>query len=295
MEYFNYLVFRAVLFIFKLLPFRAMYILADITRPILQYVVKYRRNIVRSQMRICFPNADEQWLAVTERNFYRNISDILFESIKGLAVAPEQIAKRVEYRNGELISAYLRSGNSVILTGSHHANWEWAAITVAGSIEGEVVGVYKRLTNKHIERYVKAQRAGLGMTLLEMKQTMQTLESRVSKPAVYVLMADQWPSNPKRAHWVQFMNRETACLPGVDFISRQYRFPVFFYEIRRVSRGYYRISYSELVSLDQIEKFAEGEITQLNQNRIAQLVHDDPANWLWSHKRWKRERSEIFS
>jgi Kdo2-lipid IVA lauroyltransferase/acyltransferase len=199
----------------------------------------------------------------------------------------------VEYEHPELISMHLKNGQSVIMTGSHHCNWEWAAITVAGSVKGEVVGVYKRLTNKYIERYVKVQRAGMGMTLLEMKSTMQSLSEHTAQPAAYVLMADQWPSNPKRAHWAEFMGRETACLPGVDFISRQYGFPVIYYEMTRLRRGFYRISFSELVALERVQEFAEGEITTLNQKRITEQVKTDPANWLWSHKRWKRTRQNV--
>lgn len=205
---------------------------------------------------------------------------------------PIKIKARVEYINAHFISDYLKSGTSVILTGTHHCNWEWSAITVASAIEGgEVVGVYKRLSNQHLERFVKEQRAGMGMTLLEMKSTLQALEARKSKPAVYVLMADQWPSNPSRAHWATFVGRETACLPGVGFISKKYGFPVIYYTMQRVSRGRYTITFSELIGPDT--QLSESEITAFNQAQMTQQVLSDAANWLWTHKRWKRSRVEV--
>jgi Kdo2-lipid IVA lauroyltransferase/acyltransferase len=285
----GYLSFRLLLFIFRWIPFSVIYLMSNGLRPLLQYVFKYRRNVVRSQMRSCFPDWSKEQLAAAETAFYKNLTDVLLEGIKGISVPAAQINARVRYEQAHLISDYLKKGQSVIMTGSHHCNWEWAAITVAAHVEGEVVGVYKRLSNPYIERFVKKQRAAMGMTLLEMKSTLQAIELRSTTAAAYVLMADQWPSNPNRAHWVTFMGRETACLPGVDFICRDHGYPVIYYEMRRTGRGYYTITFSELVSAGQTWP-REGSITKINQARIEQQVMADPHNWLWSHKRWKRER-----
>jgi Kdo2-lipid IVA lauroyltransferase/acyltransferase len=276
------------LLIFRFIPFWLIYVLSNAVRPLLQYVFQYRRAIVRKQMQACFPSWTKAELQKAEKAFYLNLSDVLFEALKGLSVPPAQIRARVQYENSEVISDYLQRGQSVIMTGTHHCNWEWAAITVASAIKGEVVGVYKKLNNKQIEHFVKHQRAGMGMTLLEMKSTLQAIEERSRSAAAYVLMADQWPANQDRAHWVKFMGRETACLPGVDFISRQHGYPVIYYEMRRVARGRYVIAFSELVG--STTHLQEGEVTRVNQARMEAQLLRDPSNWLWSHKRWKRER-----
>jgi Kdo2-lipid IVA lauroyltransferase/acyltransferase len=276
------------LLIFRFIPFWLIYVLSNAVRPLLQYVFQYRRAIVRKQMQACFPSWTKAELQKAEKAFYLNLSDVLFEALKGLSVPPAQIRARVHYENSTIISDYLRRGQSVLVTGTHHCNWEWGAITMASAIQGELVGVYKKLNNKHIEHFVKHQRAGMGMTLLEMKSTLQAIEERSRSAAAYVLMADQWPANQDRAHWVTFMGRETACLPGVDFISRQHGYPVIYYEMRRVARGRYVIAFSELVG--STTHLQEGEVTKINQARMEEQVLRDPSNWLWSHKRWKRER-----
>jgi Kdo2-lipid IVA lauroyltransferase/acyltransferase len=276
------------LILFRFIPFWFIYLLSDAVRPLLQYVFQYRRKVVRQQMKACFPRWSNQQLQASETAFYRNLTDVLFEALIGLSVPPEQISARVQYEYPEIISDYLRKGQSIIMTGTHHCNWEWAAITVASAVQGEVVGVYKRLSNKLIERFVKKQRAGMGMTLLEMKSTMQAIEARNTVAAAYVLMADQWPSNPDRGHWITWMGRETACLPGVDFISREHGYPVIYYEMRRTGRGRYTITFSELVPPNTT--LPEGDVTRTNLARMEQQMRKDPNNWLWSHRRWKRGR-----
>jgi Kdo2-lipid IVA lauroyltransferase/acyltransferase len=286
-SYISYLLIRGILIIFRWIPFWVIYRLSDVLRPLLQYVFHYRKKVIQSQIRSCFPHKTEQERSQIVTQFYQNLSDVLLESIKGLAVKPALIQARVDYKDSHIITNYLAAGQSVIMTGSHHCNWEWAAITVASCVDGRVVGVYKRLSNKYLEQFVKRQRAALGMTLLEMKGTLQAVKTSKT-PAAYVLMADQWPSNRQRAHWVTFMGRETACLPGVDFISREEGFPVIYYTMQRKERGRYQITFEELVGAHA--GLPEEGVTQLNQAKIAQQVIDDPANWLWSHKRWKQPR-----
>jgi Kdo2-lipid IVA lauroyltransferase/acyltransferase len=286
----SYLAFRSVLLVFRFIPFRVIYWMSDGMRPLLQHVFKYRRNVVRTQLRECFPDWSDAQLMATETAFYSNISDVLLEAIKGLGTPAHQILRRMHYPNPDVISDHLRAGRSVIMTGSHHCNWEWAALTVAQHIDGEVVGVYKKLSNPLVERYVRVTRARLGMTLKEMKETMQTLAERKNKAAAYVLMADQWPSNVTRAHWVTWMGRETACLPGVDFISRAHQMAVVYYEVTRQGRGRYTLTFSELIVADA--QTPEEAVTQITQKRIEAQVKADPANWLWSHKRWKHGRGQ---
>lgn len=288
MHYLNYYFFRATLLLFRAIPFRTLYAMSGGIRYLLQDVVKYRKKVIRGQLDACFPELSEADRQQIEDQSYANIADLLVESIKGIAAPAQQIIDRVHYPNPDVINKHLAEGRSVILTGGHQCNWEWAAITVAHHIKGEVVGVYKKLSNPLIEDYVRTTRARLGMTLMEMKNTMQSIEDRQGKPAVYVLVADQWPSNVKRAHWIPFFGRETACLPGVDFIGRTYQMAVVTYEMTRQKRGYYTIAFQDLIIPDQ--QTPEQTVTRLNMERLEASIRKDPANWLWSHRRWKHPR-----
>jgi KDO2-lipid IV(A) lauroyltransferase len=76
---------------------------------------------------------------------------------------------------------------------------------------------------------------------------------------------------------------------GPEEISRVTRFPVFFIEMRRISRGYYEMAFQPLAT--PAEKLKSGEITERYARLVEAQIRAAPADWPWSHKRWKLKKS----
>ncbi len=72
---------------------------------------------------------------------------------------------------------------------------------------------------------MKASRSNTGETLYELRQTSLAFENhaKTDKPALFLLAADQSPSNTENAHWLEFLGRRTACLHGPEKYSRLYK------------------------------------------------------------------------
>jgi len=102
------------------------------------------------------------------------------------------------------------------------------------------------------------------------------------------MAADQSPSNPRRSYCVDFLGRNTAFLHGPENYAREYDIPLIFVDIQRVKRGYYELTFSILA--DNPQELPKGEITKRYANKLESQIHQNPANWLWSHKRWKLNR-----
>jgi KDO2-lipid IV(A) lauroyltransferase len=60
---------------------------------------------------------------------------------------------------------------------------------------------------------------------------------------------------------------------------------VVFCHFYKVRRGYYEINF-ELITSDP-SSFKDGELTKLFAAKVEQAVKLKPANYLWSHRRWK--------
>jgi KDO2-lipid IV(A) lauroyltransferase len=99
------------------------------------------------------------------------------------------------------------------------------------------------------------------------------------------MMSDQSPSSRKKAQWVQFLGRETACLHGSDFYARKLDCPVLYMDIQRVKRGFYEITFSALET--HAAQTPEGAITQAYMAKLESVIRAKPEDWLWSHRRWK--------
>jgi KDO2-lipid IV(A) lauroyltransferase len=129
------------------------------------------------------------------------------------------------------------------------------------------------------------------MNMVAMEDVFKSMRKRAegTKPAVFLLLADQSPSSRKSAHWVNFLGQDSASLPGVDVLGRKFGLPVLYYRvIRTARRGFYEIEFSELC-VDPSEA-QEMEITKAYANRLEADIRENPGHWLWSHKRWKMKR-----
>jgi Kdo2-lipid IVA lauroyltransferase/acyltransferase len=200
-----------------------------------------------------------------------------------------EIKRRYRILNYELMNQHLDNERSLVLTGGHYGNWEWAVITIASGFNGKSIGVYKPLNNPYINDWMYRTRdRDPKMVLTAMKDTYSAVEKYKGEALIFLMVGDQSPSNRKTAHWVNFFNTDTACLAGVDNIARANDFPVFFYDIQRVKRGHYELTLSE-ICMNPNEQ-SESAITQMLMTRLEKQIKGKPQDWLWSHRRWKLER-----
>lgn len=286
-----YILFRFVIIVASLLPFRILYFLSDITSFILCRILKYRRKVVRGNLKNSFPEKSSDEIEKLTAEFYHYLADLLFESLKGMSLSRAEIEKRHHYINPEVINRLLDQGTSVLGVMAHYGNWEWGAFSGAGNFRGKMVAFYKPMQNKIIDRYMIKHRARFNCQLSSISETYFTFRRYQNQRAVYLMVADQSPSNLRRSYWFDFLHQDTAFIHGPENYSRMYNLPVVFIEIKRIKRGYYQVYFSLLT--DQPSSLAEGEITRLYKEKLETVIQREPACWLWSHRRWKRKRSDI--
>lgn len=287
----------AILFVFfviliGLIPFWLIYIFSDFASFILGQCIKYRRNVIKENLQLSFPNYSEEWIKSVISKTYKNISDNLVESFKSFTMTKSSIVKRHKINNPELLEKYIENNQSIIGVTAHYANWEWGSLSAGLQTDYKFVAFYKPLSNSIINKFLKRSRSKCGTTLASIAQTSYTFDSYKEKPHIYLMAADQSPSGTqiKNALWFDFLGRDTAFLHGIEKHSRKNNYPVVYIDIQRVKRGYYEITLSELCN--EPNKLIEGEITERYVRKLEEVIKHKPENWLWSHKRWKHKREK---
>jgi Kdo2-lipid IVA lauroyltransferase/acyltransferase len=285
MKFVGYLVFRFIVFLFSLLPFRLLYILSDGLACLFFNVVKYRGKVVYGNLRNSFPEKSAAEINEIARKFYKNLTDILLESIKGFSMSEKTMSSRYRFLNPELVENNTSGGGHSIHLAAHYTNWEWGATIYQHWVkERTMIGFYKPLANKHIEKYGHASRSQFGTVLVDIGRTAWAFEEYKDRPTGYILVSDQ-STYSEKSHWVKFLNQDTICPHGGDKYAHLYNYPVYFVDIQREKRGFYTVNF-ELLS-DNPAALPEGEITNLFMKRLEEIIRVKPENWLWSHKRWK--------
>lgn len=270
------------------LPFPLLYKLSDFLSFILRRVLKYRRAVILDNLRNSFPGLGEEEIRIISKKFYPNLSDITLEGIKAFTISKKQVISRYRLRNPELLYPFLEAGRGVICATGHYGNWEWGTLSPPLQVPYKLVAFYKPLKNLRFDKFVRKNRSRFGTSLSPIRETTKTFEDNRGLPVVYLMAADQSPSNREAAYWTTFLGRDTAFLHGPEKHARINNFPVFFAAIRRVKRGFYELDLSILVEDPFLVE--NGEITRRYAEKMESLIMEDPVNWLWSHRRWKLTR-----
>ncbi len=282
---------RTLVATFRLIPLRSLNKLSAFLSFVLLHLTGYRKKVILQNLQYAFPEkkSGEIWVIATA--FYRHLANILIEGIKGLTMSKAEIQERFVYKNPEIFAPLFEHGESAILLGSHVGNWEWGVLSFPLSVKHEVVGIYKPLKNKRLDDYLNTLRKQWGLRLTSMAQVGRAVVQQKGKPTIFVLIADQTPSDIKHAHWVNFLNKDTPFLHGMDKLARQTGYPVFYFEIERVGQARYEVFFSLLCEANQIHE--EGEVTRRYAAALERTIQQNPANWLWSHRRWKRAKRPL--
>ena len=295
MQYFGYIGLRLGVALLWLIPFPFLYRLSKGVAFLLDRIIGYRREVIFSNLKKCFPEKGREEIEAIARKSYLNLTDHMLEALKSFSMPVDKIRPRFIFKNPEAVNQFLEKGRPVILNGSHFNNWEWAVQTTSVDLKGTTIGINKPIRNKVVEKYVNNIRTRAGMRLVGMKSIFKFIKENPALPAAYLLLSDQSPGNrnPDRIYWIDFFGNETAWVQGADVLARKFDFPVIYQHVSRIKRGYYEIEYIP-VCLDPREKI-DGEITRDYVILLEKIIRECPENWLWSHKRWKYTRAEVES
>jgi len=269
-----------------LLPFWALWPIADFLKFLLFNVFGYRRKVVENNLRKSFPAKNERERKAIARLFYHHFSDMLVESIKGLSLPKVELLRRFSYRNPGVFQPFFEKKQSIILLGSHYGNWEWGVLSFPLAVQHKVTGVYKPLKNKRLDYFLSSLRKKWGLHLTDMAQAGRAIVQQKNEPTIFVLIGDQTPFDMRSAHWTTFLSQDTPWLNGMDKLARKTCYPVFYFEIVKLRRGFYEVTFSPICEAPNT--LAEGEVTALFSKKLEETIRRAPAYWLWSHRRWKR-------
>lgn len=268
-----------------------MYLLSDILYLVVYYLVGYRRKVVRDNLAACFPDWDRRQQRITERRYYRHLCDLLIEGVYNVFFATPPFLKR-HYRmvNRQLLDRYYEQGRSVVLMSAHYGNWEYMVSSLNMQMLHHGIGVGKPLDDKMVAGYITRRRTRYGTQVVDQTDVRQHVAffDLYRVPCALMMLSDQSPSNPHRSYWTSFLGRDTAFLYGAEYFARKYDYPVLYYTVDRVRRGYYEVTFSPLCETPlEVPQYS---ITEQYVRRLEQDILRKPECWLWSHRRWKLTR-----
>ena len=289
MAYLLYHILRGFTWLTHFLPLRVHYAFSDFLYFVVYHVFGYRRKVVRTNLSNAFPEKSDDERRKIERGFYRHFCDSFIETLYFSQISPARIKKRMKFLNPELAEKYLDAGRQVIVSMGHHNNWEWMC-SWGLHTKSEFYVVYKTLHNKSIDRFYHKLRSRFNAIPLEKNKTFRQLVSdrKQNKITAVGFLNDQTPKKNEIQYWTTFLNQETPILLGTEKIAKKIDAVVLGAHMQKQKRGHYTLTFHLIT--DKPKETETFEITEKHTRFLEQIIRDEPAYWLWSHRRWKHKR-----
>lgn len=278
----------------SLLPMSLLYVFSDCLYLLVGKVVKYRHKVIWKNLKDSFPEKDEAELLRIEREFYHYFCDYLVETIKLLNMSKHELRQRMVFTGIEEMNELLEKGVSCAVYLGHYGNWELiTSLPLWVSEKAQCCQVYHPLNNERFDKLFKSVREKHHALCIPMAETLRQVVSyrQKKKPIVIGYIADQAPFWNNIHHWVDFLNHDTPVLTGSERIIKKTGQAVFYGDVSRVRRGYYRCDFKLITN--ESAKYKDWEITDKYFQLLEETIRRQPELYLWSHKRWKRTREEF--
>lgn len=288
-----YMPLSALLHGLAYLPFWVLYGLSDFCFILVYYVFRYRRKVVVQNINESFPDKSEKERNKIIRQFYRHFTDTFVETIKLLHVSDDEMRRRIEFRNIEAVDKSIEQGRSVVMYAAHYCNWEWlSSITLWSKHSTDTVQfgqIYRPLKNAWFDKFFLDLRSRFNSYSYPKNSVFRELLSakRNGKVTVTGFISDQHPNRNDEDDVIMFLNHYTAFITGGEVIAKKMDMDVLYFDVRKVKRGHYVCTIREISRSPK--ETAKYEITNSYASILENVINEQPAEWLWTHKRWKNK------
>jgi KDO2-lipid IV(A) lauroyltransferase len=253
---------------------------------LLYRVFRYRKAVIESNLATSYGITQQPDLEEAVKENYHFLAKML----RQIVVPPSTrlLKKQMKLLPCPEFDQWLGENKSVLITFGHIGNWEWAGSFIGLNYPDQVCALYKKIKSGQINKLMLNRRLTHVNYLVEIGQIGELLRLMKKKPLLVLMIADQNPGSDQGIIWARFMNRDTAFVNGPETLALRYQLPVVYMNIQSQPGGQYALNCIPIY--DGEEKVEAGIITQRFADQLEKNIRSNGMEWLWSHRRWKRNK-----
>ncbi len=298
---FEYYTISLLFFIARLLPLKAVRIVANFFGDMIYFVSEKRRNIAIENLSHAFKNeksADD--LKILARQSCRELIFTFLETIKlrYLFKNPKTVEK-IRERTNNIDKLFQKAktihdeyGGCIFVT-PHIGSWELLP-QITSFIGIPLAIVARPLDNEYLEKLAYENRVQEGQIIIPKRNALFTLQKTLQKGTSIGMLPDQ---STAKGLSIDFFGRKATATPVPAILAITYKRPIVVAACCRKEGDY---SYGGFVS-DPIlpgEYTSEKEeiirITNKMTREMESIIREYPEQYLWIHNRWKTYKEKEF-
>lgn len=280
-----YYLLYGFLYLVSLLPFWILYGISHFAFVIIYYILGYRKEVVLSNLAIAFPGKTIKEREFIAKKFYRNFTDSFIETIKLFSISKAQLQKRFNWNHNSL-NKYYATGRNVQAHLGHFFNWEYANLSLSLISNFPVLVVYMPIANKALNRIFSKLRTRFNARMIGATSFLKDFKPYSKERSCLVFVADQNAGQYNLAYWLPFFGKLAPFVTGPEKTARLNNSICIYVKFKKIKRGYYTVDLVEMT--DNPRQLKEGDVTKLIRDFVEENIQEQPENYLWTHRRWKR-------
>ena len=253
-----------------------------------------RHRVAMSNLKLAFPEKSDAELQSIALGMRGNMARLLAEYVfleKIFDYDPHAAEPGlIEVEGSEIFEKLVEEKKPRILFTAHAGNFELLPICAA-TFGLEVTALFRAPNNPYIAKKVlEARRTTMGGLIPSKAGAVWSLAAVLEERGNVGMLVDQFFQNGAD---VTFFGRSALTSPLLPRLARQYDADIYPARCIRLPGGRYRLQLFEKVDLPRT---AKGKVDinascQLLNDIVEGWVREYPDQWMWFHKRWKREKN----
>lgn len=164
---------------------------------------------------------------------------------------------------------------------SHMGNWELFSHVTSVAPHYKFGGVYHKLANDYVDRHFRESRAKRGVTLFDRREGYLKCVAFIKEGGGVGVLVDQYAGVP--GTWMPFFRRITSTSTLAATLALRAGADVLPISVMTTGIARWHLKVSRPIPRDPD---LEGLTYRINQV-LEEQIKESPADWLWSHDRWK--------
>jgi KDO2-lipid IV(A) lauroyltransferase len=228
-----------------------------------------------------------QITALARENF-RRIGENFACAVKTSGMDAESIGRCVEVSGAGHLAAGGQSGAGRVMVIGHFGNFEIYA-KVSRFVPGyQFATTFRGLRQPGLDRLLRELREESGCLFFERRSQAAELRDAMNNGGIMIgFLVDQHAGDHGLA--VPFFGEACSTSTAPAVFALRYHCPLHMAVCRRIALGRWRIEIGPAIATHENEHARSIEDITLDINRAYEdAIRQDPANWFWVHRRWKK-------
>lgn len=260
------------------------------------YLFDYKhRKIIKTNLDFAFEDElNEKEKKEIVKKCYKNLVYNLADFVKNQGISKEELSKKIEFENSEILENTLKNGEKIILITAHYGNWELIPLSI-GAFFAPLTGVGRPLESKVMDQILRKNREQFNIEMLNKKGAMKGMINALKNGRILGLLVDQNTRN-KDGILINFFGKLARHTPSASLLARRFNAKIIPVFITTDDYEKYKITFYEPLNCPKTKNSEEDikKCTQAQADITEKVIREKPDEWFWFHKRWKNQYEYIY-